>query len=206
MHFNTEYSLLGAVLFWDSDASALKSSVSSLSHRSPATLPYRIGRAPCHRRFASAPSSFVFSFHKLFNLFFFFSFVLWSHICNPSILHVRSEHIFIWVIPTQLGKACESSLVIDHHLHLPPLTLPSSINSKDQSFQAWPGRFSCTQSKQPEMEARSLASLNYLAANPPQYPVNPTESYQEPLTLYISRVPGTRGSYPPTQHRIYPRI
>jgi len=43
------------------------------------------------------------------------------------------------------------------------------------------------------VEARSLASLNYLAANPPQYPVNPTESLQEPLTLYISRVPGTRG-------------
>jgi hypothetical protein len=47
------------------------------------------------------------------------------------------------------------------------------------------------------MEARSLASLNYLAANPPQYPVNPTESYQEPLTLYISRVPGTRGMHGP---------
>ncbi|KAM0324662.1 hypothetical protein ACHAQA_008053 [Verticillium albo-atrum] len=42
------------------------------------------------------------------------------------------------------------------------------------------------------IEARSLASLNFLAANPPQYPVNPTEEKQEPLTLYISRVPGTR--------------
>lgn len=44
------------------------------------------------------------------------------------------------------------------------------------------------------MEARSLASLNALAANPPQYPVNPTEAAQEPVTLYISRVPGTRGT------------
>lgn len=42
------------------------------------------------------------------------------------------------------------------------------------------------------MEARSLASLNFLAANPPQYPVNPSEERQDPLTLYISRVPGTR--------------
>ncbi|KAL0940123.1 oxidoreductase-like protein [Colletotrichum truncatum] len=43
-----------------------------------------------------------------------------------------------------------------------------------------------------QIEARSLASLNYLAANPPQYPHNPAEQRQEPLTLYISRVPGTR--------------
>ncbi|KAM0812000.1 hypothetical protein AB5N19_14317 [Seiridium cardinale] len=42
------------------------------------------------------------------------------------------------------------------------------------------------------VEARSLASLNALANNPPQYPTNPTEKKQEPLTLYISRVPGTR--------------
>ncbi|KAI0142119.1 hypothetical protein BJ166DRAFT_94260 [Pestalotiopsis sp. NC0098] len=42
------------------------------------------------------------------------------------------------------------------------------------------------------VEARSLASLNSLAGNPPQYPTNPTEKKQEPLTLYISRVPGTR--------------
>ncbi|KAH6638694.1 hypothetical protein BKA67DRAFT_665636 [Truncatella angustata] len=42
------------------------------------------------------------------------------------------------------------------------------------------------------VEARSLASLNALASNPPQYPTNPTEKKQEPLTLYISRVPGTR--------------
>lgn len=44
-----------------------------------------------------------------------------------------------------------------------------------------------------KVEARSLASLNYLAGNPPQYPVNPTEAPQESLVLYISRVPGTRG-------------
>ena len=43
------------------------------------------------------------------------------------------------------------------------------------------------------MEARSLASLNLLAANPPSYPVNPTEQAQEPLVLYLARVPGTRG-------------
>ncbi|RYP58172.1 hypothetical protein DL771_011326 [Monosporascus sp. 5C6A] len=42
------------------------------------------------------------------------------------------------------------------------------------------------------VEARSLAELNYLAANPPQYPTNPAEKRQDPLTLYISRVPGTR--------------
>ncbi|KAI6372085.1 hypothetical protein MCOR25_003819 [Pyricularia grisea] len=42
------------------------------------------------------------------------------------------------------------------------------------------------------VEARSLSRLNALAANPPQYPVNPTEQRQEPLVLYISRVPGSR--------------
>ncbi|KAI1807820.1 hypothetical protein F4811DRAFT_504716 [Daldinia bambusicola] len=42
------------------------------------------------------------------------------------------------------------------------------------------------------VEARSLASLNYLAANPPQYPKKPNEEKQHPITLYISRVPGTR--------------
>ncbi|ROT37783.1 hypothetical protein SODALDRAFT_360075 [Sodiomyces alkalinus F11] len=40
------------------------------------------------------------------------------------------------------------------------------------------------------IKARSLSSLNFLAANPPQYPVNPTEEKQEPLILYIARVPG----------------
>ncbi|KAI0413995.1 hypothetical protein F5X98DRAFT_350489 [Xylaria grammica] len=42
------------------------------------------------------------------------------------------------------------------------------------------------------VEARSLAALNQLAANPPQYPTKPNETKQDPLTLYISRVPGTR--------------
>ncbi|UKZ90505.1 uncharacterized protein TrAFT101_005518 [Trichoderma asperellum] len=42
------------------------------------------------------------------------------------------------------------------------------------------------------MEAHSLAALNLQAANPPQYPENPSERIQEPLVLYISRVPGTR--------------
>lgn len=51
------------------------------------------------------------------------------------------------------------------------------------------------------MEAHSLASLNLLAANPPQYPENPSETRLEPLVLYISRVPGTRGIWKPP-HRI----
>ncbi|TFB02577.1 hypothetical protein CCMA1212_005283 [Trichoderma ghanense] len=42
------------------------------------------------------------------------------------------------------------------------------------------------------MEANSLANINLLAANPPQYPENPSEEIQKPLTLYISRVPGVR--------------
>ncbi|OAQ97252.1 hypothetical protein LLEC1_06951 [Akanthomyces lecanii] len=41
-------------------------------------------------------------------------------------------------------------------------------------------------------EALSLADLNILAANPPPYPEKPHEENQEPLVLYISRVPGTR--------------
>ncbi len=43
------------------------------------------------------------------------------------------------------------------------------------------------------VEARSLASLITLASNPPQYPRNPTEEAQEPLVLYIARVPGSKG-------------
>ncbi|PFH58614.1 hypothetical protein XA68_13455 [Ophiocordyceps unilateralis] len=42
------------------------------------------------------------------------------------------------------------------------------------------------------MEARSLSSINALAANPPQYPEKPNEDRHPPLVLYISRVPGTR--------------
>ncbi|KAI1751145.1 hypothetical protein F4782DRAFT_505943 [Xylaria castorea] len=42
------------------------------------------------------------------------------------------------------------------------------------------------------VEARSLAALNQLAANPPKFPTKPNEIKQDPLTLYISRVPGTR--------------
>ncbi|KAL2161070.1 hypothetical protein VTH06DRAFT_8783 [Thermothelomyces fergusii] len=42
----------------------------------------------------------------------------------------------------------------------------------------------------PRPEARSLSEINYLAANPPQYPYHP--EVREPLTLYISRVPGTQ--------------
>ncbi|KAI0395638.1 hypothetical protein F5Y17DRAFT_422470 [Xylariaceae sp. FL0594] len=42
------------------------------------------------------------------------------------------------------------------------------------------------------VEARSLTALNQLASNPPQYPKKPNETRQDALTLYISRVPGTR--------------
>ncbi|KAK3367826.1 oxidoreductase-like protein [Podospora didyma] len=41
-----------------------------------------------------------------------------------------------------------------------------------------------------QVEARSLSAINSLAANPPQYPHHPQP--RESLTLYISRVPGTR--------------
>jgi hypothetical protein len=47
------------------------------------------------------------------------------------------------------------------------------------------------------MEARSLTALNNLAGNPPQYPINPAQERQDPVTLYISRVPGTRGKTSP---------
>ncbi|KAK0625135.1 hypothetical protein B0T17DRAFT_617268 [Bombardia bombarda] len=47
-----------------------------------------------------------------------------------------------------------------------------------------------TMSTTPHVEARSLAAINSLAANPPQYPHHP--ELRESLTLYISRVPGTR--------------
>ncbi|KAB5513181.1 oxidoreductase-like protein [Coniochaeta sp. 2T2.1] len=43
-----------------------------------------------------------------------------------------------------------------------------------------------------QVEARSMSDLNELADNPPQYPVNPAEVPRESLTLYISRVPGSR--------------
>ncbi|PSR88643.1 hypothetical protein BD289DRAFT_473719 [Coniella lustricola] len=42
-----------------------------------------------------------------------------------------------------------------------------------------------------QVEAKSLSAINHLAANPPQYPINPTGKH-ETLCLYISRVPGSR--------------
>lgn len=45
----------------------------------------------------------------------------------------------------------------------------------------------------PQIEARSLSAINSIAANPPQYPHSP--EVRESLTLYISRVPGTRGTW-----------
>lgn len=44
------------------------------------------------------------------------------------------------------------------------------------------------------VEANSLGSLTALASNPPLYPRNPTENPHDPLTLYIVRVPGSKGS------------
>ncbi|KAK0648521.1 hypothetical protein B0T16DRAFT_408344 [Cercophora newfieldiana] len=51
------------------------------------------------------------------------------------------------------------------------------------------GRPPSTMAARPQ-EARSLSDINYVAANPPQYPHHP--EVRESLTLYISRVPGTR--------------
>jgi len=45
----------------------------------------------------------------------------------------------------------------------------------------------------PAVEARSLSSVTTLAANPPLYPRNPTQEIQQPLVLYIARVPGSKG-------------
>ena len=44
------------------------------------------------------------------------------------------------------------------------------------------------------VEARSLSSLTNLAANPPKYPRNPSQRPQDPLVLYIARVPGSQGT------------
>lgn len=51
---------------------------------------------------------------------------------------------------------------------------------------------SCWRMAARPLEAGSLSTINYLAANPPQYPYHP--ELREPLTLYISRVPGTQGA------------
>ncbi|KAL5120952.1 hypothetical protein ACEQ8H_001140 [Pleosporales sp. CAS-2024a] len=44
----------------------------------------------------------------------------------------------------------------------------------------------------PAIEARSLSSLTALASNPPAYPRNPTHVRNDPLVLYIARVPGSK--------------
>ncbi|MCJ1378038.1 hypothetical protein MMC17_001134 [Xylographa soralifera] len=44
----------------------------------------------------------------------------------------------------------------------------------------------------PVIEAKSLTAVTLLAANPPQYPRNPTHEVQKPLVLYIARVPGSK--------------
>lgn len=43
------------------------------------------------------------------------------------------------------------------------------------------------------IEARSLALLTTIASDPPLYPRNPTQLPHAPLTLYIVRVPGSKG-------------
>lgn len=43
------------------------------------------------------------------------------------------------------------------------------------------------------VEARSLSSVTTIASNPPAYPRNPTHEKHEPLSLYIVRVPGSKG-------------
>jgi hypothetical protein len=45
----------------------------------------------------------------------------------------------------------------------------------------------------PHVEANSLSDITHLASNPPKYPRNPTEQKRQSLTLYVARVPGTRG-------------
>ena len=45
----------------------------------------------------------------------------------------------------------------------------------------------------PNVEANSLSDILELAANPPKYPRNPTEKERQSLTLYIARVPGSKG-------------
>ncbi|KAK5241565.1 hypothetical protein LTR40_013155, partial [Exophiala xenobiotica] len=42
------------------------------------------------------------------------------------------------------------------------------------------------------VHAQSISSLNALLSNPPQYPRNPTHQVNEPLVLYIVRVPGSK--------------
>ena len=46
----------------------------------------------------------------------------------------------------------------------------------------------------PAVEANSLSDITQLASYPPKYPRNPTEKKRQPLTLYIARVPGSRGT------------
>ncbi|KAH8434988.1 uncharacterized protein LDX57_012617 [Aspergillus melleus] len=43
------------------------------------------------------------------------------------------------------------------------------------------------------VEARSLSAITGIASNPPAYPRNPTQKKLEPLSLYIVRVPGSKG-------------
>jgi hypothetical protein len=45
----------------------------------------------------------------------------------------------------------------------------------------------------PHVEANSLSDITQIASNPPKYPRNPTEPKRQSLTLYIARVPGSRG-------------
>ena len=46
----------------------------------------------------------------------------------------------------------------------------------------------------PYVEANSLSDIIQIASNPPKYPRNPTEKQRNPLTLYVARVPGSKGT------------
>lgn len=47
----------------------------------------------------------------------------------------------------------------------------------------------------PAIQANSLSEITALAENPPTYPRYTDSKSREPLVLYISRVPGSRGKF-----------
>ena len=53
----------------------------------------------------------------------------------------------------------------------------------------------------PAVLAGSLAGIIEFADNPPErLPQNASQLVQQPLTLYIARVPGSRGEWLPISH------
>jgi hypothetical protein len=67
----------------------------------------------------------------------------------------------------------------------------------------YPTRFKGIQAMAPHVEANSLSDITQLASNPPKYPLNPTEPRRESLTLYIARVPGSKGWFSPIYFRFH---